>query len=179
MEWTLADTGLTVGVLVEVVGVSLTAFGIAQTWRDHAGGDSFWAALGHDLRRLLDSVLRRKPPAVQGSVATLLPSMTALGHATVSVSLPPDSTIEEKLDQLKQEVNRAAAIAGQAKAAAGRNAKNLEKVEERLSQQISRVQADTSSRLRQLTLEGLPLAVLGLVVSALGTLIQVGSSALP
>lgn len=76
------------------------------------------------------------------------------------------------IEQLKREIDRAAGVAGEAKAQAVKTAEDLTETENRLTSQITDLRKHTDAKLRVLTLDGLPLAIVGLCITVGGTGIQ-------
>ncbi len=84
----------------------------------------------------------------------------------------PDSTPEQQIAQLKREVDHAFVLATEARGKAQEVDDRLDRHQEEVGQQMSRLRQDLDESVQRLTLEGLPVAALGLAMAAAGLLVQ-------
>jgi hypothetical protein len=84
---------LSVGAVLELLGLGIVGVGLTRTWRQHAPG----ASLLHAIRRKIAADAARilgRPRPVSATVAaqTIAARASASGH--VSIGFPADATIE-------------------------------------------------------------------------------------
>ena len=86
--------------------------------------------------------------------------------------LDPNGTTEDQLRQIKSEADQAWMKANEATAGVEQVRKSLDRLAAYVDRQDATVQTAVKDRARMETVEGIPLAVVGLVATALGTGLQ-------
>lgn len=163
------------GVGLDLLGVTLTGVGLFFTWRDHALGEEFFPAMWSEVKELARRLARR-PRSVVVHGATATGTIEFSGHAHGVVGLRADATVEERIGQLKEELDRVSGAVAKAQHEAEQARKLAAKYAQELGERLDRLDEDVRDRLREQTLRGLPLAILGLMLTGVGTAIQLAAT---
>jgi hypothetical protein len=168
---------LSVGALLELSGLGVAGFGLTRTWRQHAPNASLIRAIRAEIVGELKRMVRR-PPAVTGvmAVSELSVDMSASGHVAKSFTM--GATVEQRIEQLKHEVDEASAQAAKANHLVEDLRHDLTKTTDALRADIDNLSGDVKERVRSEALDGLPLAVFGLGLAVLGAAFQWWSAVL-
>lgn len=128
---------------------------------------------GPVIRFVWVNVLRRKsgPRTVHLAAADLAIGVD-FGSVVVSRGLRTDAPLADQVQQIKQEADQAARAAAAAQAAADRALAVIERTREYVDRQDVAVQDSLRESSRRQAVDGVPVAVVGLVFTALGTLVQ-------
>ena len=119
------------------------------------------------------ALLRQRPRGVEHHLSADAAVMSE-GSATAIVTrgLRTDAPLDEQVQQVKRETDEARIAAAAAQAAADRALAAVERTRAYVDQRDAAVQAAINDRARTETVEGIPLAVVGLAATALGTALQ-------
>jgi hypothetical protein len=159
MDWIYAIS--TVGLALELIGLVWTAVVLIVTWRTVADGHGFFG---------------KRPSRVHplsGTVA-MHSGSTAYTHGTNT-----GFSTEKRLEMLESEVARLGAEAKKAEDAIKQEAKEREALRAGLSSLIDAKQAEEQERQRESERWGIRAASFGLLLAAIGTLLQFAAMTFP
>jgi hypothetical protein len=165
----------TAGVVFQVLGLAAVAAGVGKTWAENAeAGDSLVERIaGPPIRFVWRKVFRQASHAVvhRGSADGVV---LAEGEASgvVTRGLAADASPADQLSQVKAEVDAAWLKAHSAQAVGERALKGIERLQLYVDKQDVAVQDGLKSQMRKQAADGVPLAVVGLAATGVGTLLQ-------
>lgn len=171
--WEIAATSAGAG--LDLFGLALTGIGLFFTWQDHAAGEPFLPAMWAEFTGLVSRLAQRRR-RVTTTVGTAWGLAEVTGHVHGVVGFPPGATVEQQILQLKEELDRVSAHAARAVFETEQIRKQVTRFRDETSERLNNLDADVRERLREQTLRGLPLAVLGLALTFVGTLAQVAAT---
>jgi hypothetical protein len=165
----------TAGIVFQVVGLVAVAVGIWAAWSENAAPDDnlLTRIVDRPLRFVWVNVLRRRPrpTVVQLGLAEEIELTDAVSVVKIR-GLDPNGTTEDQLRQIKSEADQAWMKANEATAGVEQVRKSLDRLAAYVDRQDAAVQTAVKDRARMETVDGIPLAVVGLVATALGTVLQ-------
>ena len=165
----------TFGVVFQVLGLGAAAFGVGKAWVDNAGPDDRLTAriVGPPLRWFWVKLLRRRPrpTVVQVGLVDEMEMTDAVSLVRIR-GLNPAATPEDQLRQVKGEVDEAWMKANEASAGVERVQQAVDRLAAYVDRQDTAVQDGIKDQARTETVDGIPLAFLGLVATAVGTGLQ-------
>lgn len=163
-----------IGFVIEAAGLTLTAIGLWRTWRANTDGrEPLWPWLRRCSDFLLYKVLRRKREPITLSVGTgrighRAGSATVYGHQPLS----DEMTIDQKIEAVQANALSALDSAARAHSAVGKERSEREHALKGFEERISGTEADLRDYAKRLVVDGIPMAVSGLVVTGVGLLVQ-------
>ncbi len=160
------------GVGLDLLGITLTGVGLYFTWHDHALGEAFLPAMWSEVKDVASRLARRPGPTIIRGGMAMEGSGEFSGYGHGVMPFPPDATVEDQITQLKEQLDNLGGAVAKAQHDADRAHRVADKHAQRLGERVDTLDADVRDRLREQTLRGLPLAVLGLVLTGLGTVLQ-------
>lgn len=162
------------GFLVEAYGLTLTAVGLWRTWKANTDGrEPLWPWLRQCADYLLYKVLRRKRAAV-----VLAPAASAHAHASLSASgyshtpLNDEMTVEQKIETVQANALTALQLAAGAHGAVTEEQGKRERAFKGLEDRITGTETELRTYATRLVVDGIPMAIGGLVLIGLGLLVQ-------
>jgi pyruvate/oxaloacetate carboxyltransferase len=171
----LGDVLSGIGIAVEIVGIGLAGRGLYLTWKDNVPQEK---QVGQLLRMFFAAVrrrLRRRTQVTAGVATAWAVAAEAHGVGTVTPSLRsltsemsrPEliSSLTHNFEALKRITVEMQAELGAAKHENAQEAR-------RLATELSATQAGLTEQAKTLVVEGVPMAVAGLVVTMVGLLLQ-------
>lgn len=167
-----------VGGVLQILGLVCAAVGLGQVWAENPHPERLgWRIFGPAIRWVNIKVLRRRPAMHFGAASG---SFTFTGSASgfVTKSLNANGSQEDWIRQVKAEVDAADLRAHQAHTLAERADKRVTDLEARLSAEVARVQAEVETTRKAEAADAVPLATIGLAVTAVGTVVGLVGSVL-
>jgi hypothetical protein len=167
------------GGVLQILGLVCAAVGLGQAWAENPKREKLlWRIFGSAIRWVSAKLLRRRSGVAHGSVA--FGSAVAVGssaHATLS--LRAGGTTTEWIQQLKAEVDAASLGAQRARNLAERANAQVDSVERRLVEEIDLLRIEFHDARKAATADAVPLAAVGLAVTAVGSVLGLIGSLLP
>lgn len=162
-----------VGFVLEALGLAMASWGLWRTWRRNADDRAFWP---RQVRRpfawLRRQVLRRKTATVEPKANTARGGFQLGGTAFSTHALNADMTIDEKIEAVQANAMAARKAVVMAELQIREEASIRKRHIAELRQRIASVEVDAASYARQLVVDGVPQAILGLAAAALGLVLQ-------
>jgi hypothetical protein len=166
-------TLIVLGFLLEATGLLLTARGLWRTWRANSAGRDFLSPrLRHAVNWIMYSLLRRPRPVVTLGLNATLRRDEAAMHGTVFQEFRDDMTIDERADIAQANALSALEAAGAAQSAIADEQRERKAGHAQLDERITGTESDLTTFARSLVVDGIPLAVGGLGLAAVGLLLQ-------
>lgn len=174
MSPTVIVVTIIAGVL-QIGGLITAAVDLGQTWARQPGEHpSLPGRIFRPLLLFIWTKVFRRPWKVDLHVADVMLSADGLSSATgtATVGLRTDAPLAEQIAQLKSEVDGARIRADQAYAESAALRVALEQHRRATTVSLDHLRTEMQDWVRQQSAEAVPLAVVGLSATALGTLIQ-------
>jgi hypothetical protein len=162
------------GFLLELGGLGMAARGFWATWRDNADGRPFLPLWVRRLRQWFRVRILRQPRThpVGTSRRTAWDTMAIDDHAQVALLLTEDQTLEQKVEAVQQNALRALEDASQARVAVTSEQRAREQAIRELTSRLEGAEVTLTTHAKGLVVDGIPTAVAGLVLAALGLIFQ-------
>lgn len=165
---------LIVGFLAEAIGLALTATGLWRTWKANTDGSApLWPWVRRSTDFLLYRVLRRQRPPVNLTVGG-----SVVGHVVMSASgyghqpLKDEMTVTEKFETVQANSVSALKSAAEAHGAIAKEKHEREQAQRSLERRVAGAETDLKAHAKRLVADGIPLAIGGLAITALGLFLQ-------
>ena len=165
-----------IGCIIEVAGFLISARGLWRTWRDNAPTG---APMFPQLQQLLNRFRRRKLLAARDTASSsgtaILATGGGYGHTPVDRSAP----IEEQIRTLERNIIRALKMSASVEHAVQKEARQRGRDLAALEERLTRADQDNVRLFRTLVIDGVPMAVTGLLMAAAGFMLQALTQGLP